>query len=168
MLCKMFCRLAVLGAVVVSASIWGDSAALAQSKKLTTKKPTAREELLKKYDTDGNGKLDSKEIKAMKDAQAKEAAAAAQDTGASLPGAQNPGAGKPGGRPGGLGGPGGFGVPGGPDFEARRAEMMKRFDTNGDGQLDDAERAAMQKQFGQGGPGGFPGKRPGGVNPNNK
>ncbi|MBK9034739.1 MAG: EF-hand domain-containing protein [Myxococcales bacterium] len=33
---------------------------------------------------------------------------------------------------------------GGPDRAAKRAEMMKRADTNGDGKIDDAERAAMR------------------------
>jgi len=33
------------------------------------------------------------------------------------------------------------------DHEARRAEMMKRFDTDGDGKLSDAERDAMRQQM---------------------
>jgi hypothetical protein len=41
---------------------------------------------------------------------------------------------------GGQGGPGGF----------NREEMMKRFDTNGDGELDDEERAAMRSATGGG------------------
>lgn len=53
----------------------------------------------------------------------------------------------------------------GPGFD--RDAFMKRFDKNGDGQLDDAERAAARSQFqgapgGQGGPGGDRGKRGGG------
>ncbi len=38
----------------------------------------------------------------------------------------------------------------------RRAEMMKRFDKDGDGKLSDEERDAMRKQFGGGGGGGRP------------
>lgn len=57
---------------------------------------------------------------------------------------------------GGPGGPGGFGGPrgpgGGPGFN--REEMMKQFDLNGDGQLDDNERAAMRERFGRGRRGG--------------
>ncbi len=41
------------------------------------------------------------------------------------------------------GGPGGQGNPP-TDFAERRARMIKRFDTNGDGVLDDAERAKMR------------------------
>ena len=53
---------------------------------------------------------------------------------------------------------------GGMDSEA----MMKRFDTNGDGEIDANERAAMQKQFGGGqrgggGAGGAGGRPPGGA-----
>jgi Ca2+-binding EF-hand superfamily protein len=34
-----------------------------------------------------------------------------------------------------------------------RQEMLKQFDTNGDGQLDETERAAMRERFGRGMPG---------------
>ena len=33
------------------------------------------------------------------------------------------------------------------DHEARRAEMIKRFDTDGDGKLSDTERQAMREQL---------------------
>jgi hypothetical protein len=33
------------------------------------------------------------------------------------------------------------------DHEARRAEMLKRFDTDGDGKLSDTERQAMREQL---------------------
>jgi Ca2+-binding EF-hand superfamily protein len=150
MFSKMFCRLAVLGAVAMLATIWAADSAFAQGKK-SAKKPTlSKEEMLKKYDTNGDGKLDAKETKAMKDEQAKEAAT--KNPGASFPGAQNPEAGSPRTRPGGFGGA---------DFEARRAEFEKRFDKNGDGKLDDEEKAAMEearKQFaGKRGPGGIGG-----------
>jgi HlyD family secretion protein len=52
-------------------------------------------------------------------------------------------------RRGRLGGPGGGsgGGPGGGNFPGRE-EMVKRFDKNGDGKLDDEELAAMQARFG--------------------
>jgi HlyD family secretion protein len=53
--------------------------------------------------------------------------------------------------PGGAGGARGPGG-GGPGFN--REEMMKQFDTNGDGQLDETERAAMRERFGRGRRGG--------------
>lgn len=66
------------------------------------------------------------------------------------------GPGGPGRGPGGQGG-GGPGGQGGGGFD--REAMMKRFDTDGDGQLSDSERQAMRSQF-QGGQGG--GGRPSG------
>lgn len=48
----------------------------------------------------------------------------------------------------------------GGQFRFNREEMMKQFDTNGDGELDETERAAMRERFGagqqQGGQGGQP------------
>jgi len=53
---------------------------------------------------------------------------------------------------------GGFGGPDGGDREARRAQFMKQFDTNGDGDIDESEREAIREHFrgmgGWGGPGG--------------
>lgn len=76
--------------------------------------------------------------------------------------------------PGGQGGQGGLGAPGGPAGGAGgmggapgggfdREAMMKQFDKNGDGQLDEEERNAIRSQFQQrmGGAGGGPGA-PGG------
>ena len=48
---------------------------------------------------------------------------------------------------GGGGGGGSGGGPGGGNFPGRE-EMMKQFDKNGDGQLDEEERAAMRARFG--------------------
>ncbi len=42
------------------------------------------------------------------------------------------------------------GGPGGQPPGVNREEMMKRFDTNGDGKLDEGELAAMREQFGRG------------------
>lgn len=47
----------------------------------------------------------------------------------------------------GFGSGGGPGGPGGGNFPSRE-EMMKQFDKNGDGQLDEEERAAMRARFG--------------------
>jgi HlyD family secretion protein len=47
----------------------------------------------------------------------------------------------------GVPGEGSAGGPGGGNFPSRE-EMMKQFDKNGDGQLDDEERAAMRARFG--------------------
>ncbi|MBI1175848.1 HlyD family efflux transporter periplasmic adaptor subunit [bacterium] len=55
------------------------------------------------------------------------------------------------GRTGGGNGPGG-GPPGSSnreEFAKRREQMMKQFDKNGDGNLDDSERAAMRESFAQ-------------------
>ena len=66
-------------------------------------------------------------------------------------------------RRGGRGGPGGQGGPGGGNAD-RRAEMIQRFDTNGDGELNEEERRAMFESFrnGGGGNGGGRGNRGGG------
>jgi hypothetical protein len=56
-------------------------------------------------------------------------------------------------RRGGRGGPGGQGGPGGGNAD-RRAEMIQRFDTNGDGELNEEERRAMFESFRNGGGGG--------------
>jgi HlyD family secretion protein len=61
------------------------------------------------------------------------------------------------GRGAGTGAPGG--TNGAPRFN--REEMMKRFDKDGDGQLSEAERAAMREQFGGGGAGGGGNRRRG-------
>jgi hypothetical protein len=76
-------------------------------------------EMIKKFDTNGDGKLDDAER-----AAAREAFQKMRAQGGAAPG-----------RPGGPGGPGAF------------AELLKRFDTNGDGKLDDAERAAAREAF---------------------
>lgn len=60
---------------------------------------------------------------------------------------------------GGFGG--GTGGPGGGDPERRR-QFMARFDKNGDGQIDESERAAMSAQFGGGQRGGGGRGGPGG------
>ncbi len=64
--------------------------------------------------------------------------------------------------------PGGRGGPGGPGGFQPPPEVVKRFDKDGDGQLNDAEREAMRAEFqaqrggGPGGPQGQGGRGPGG------
>ncbi|MEI8380819.1 MAG: EF-hand domain-containing protein [Planctomycetota bacterium] len=100
-------------------------------------------ELLKRFDKNGDGKLDPTELAAARQA---------------MQGQGFPGAGK--GGPGMGKGPGGSGDGNGPDREA----ILKRFDKNGDGQLDETERAAARKAMeerGGAGPGNGPGNGPG-------
>jgi Ca2+-binding EF-hand superfamily protein len=89
------------------------------------------QEITKKYDKDGSGRLEREEMEAAREAGALE--------GMPVPG--GPGFGRRG--------------PGGPGDEERRAEMMKRFDKDGDGELNEEERAALREEFGgrRGGPG---------------
>jgi hypothetical protein len=64
---------------------------------------------------------------------------------------------------GGPGGPGGFGPPGGFGMMNQETKLVERFDQNGDGRLDAAERKAAREHLkqeranraGPGGPGGF-------------
>ena len=52
------------------------------------------------------------------------------------------------------------------EFAKRRAEAMKKFDKDGDGKLNEEERAALRKEMGQRQrPGGKPGARPDGGGP---
>jgi HlyD family secretion protein len=50
--------------------------------------------------------------------------------------------------------------PSGGSREGNREEMLKRFDTNGDGQLDESERTAMREALGRLRPGGLPNAAP--------
>lgn len=140
-------------------------------------------ELLKKFDKNGDGKLDASEMQAAKEARGTGGKPAAGAPG--KPGERKPGEGRPMLTPEKMqelikkfdkdgdgklndaekgaareefmklnGGRPGAGKPGeGP----RAAEFMKRFDKNGDGKLDDAERAAAREAFQ--GAGGKPGER---------
>ena len=92
-----------------------------------------REEAMKRFDKDGDGKLNEQERGAARQAmQAK----------------GQPGKGAPGKGGAGKGGPGK-----GPGHEA----ILKRFDKNGDGKLDEQERAAAMKARGEKGDGPGPG-----------
>ncbi|MFO1041795.1 MAG: EF-hand domain-containing protein [Planctomycetaceae bacterium] len=94
------------------------------------------QELLKRFDKNGDGKLDPTEMAAARQA---------------MQGQGFPGAGK--GGPGMGKGPGGPGEGNGPGREA----ILKRFDKNGDGQLDETERAAARKAMEERGGGAGPG-----------
>jgi len=121
---------------------------------------TIREQMLKKFDKNGDGKLDEKERPSREQLQeffrAQQGGAGGKDR---APGGGRPGAG---GRPG-QGGPGGRGGDAGGNM---RELFLKKFDKNGDGKLDEKERPsreqAMEFLRGQGG-GGRPGQgeRPG-------
>lgn len=96
-----------------------------------------REAMIKKFDKNGDGKLDQDEMKAAREAM----------------GDRKPGAGAPGGKPG----------EGGRPSPEQMKELMKKFDKNGDGKLDDGEKAAARESFmkmrgGAGAPGGKPGE----------
>jgi len=147
-----------------------------------------REAMIKKFDKNGDGKLDQSEMQA--------ARAAMGDRKPGTPGQFGGGPGGPGGRPnpemmkemlkkfdkngdGKLddaeknaareqfmkmrGGKPGEGKPGAGDQGPRREAFMKKFDKNGDGKLDDTEKAAAKEAFekmrANGGPGA--GKKPG-------
>ncbi len=98
-----------------------------------------REEMLKQFDKDGDGKLDDAEREAMRSAVAAR-----------------------------FGG-GGFGDRTNARPRLSQEEMLKRFDRNGDGKLDEEELAAMRESLGrgQGGQGKGPGRRErgGGLDP---
>jgi hypothetical protein len=97
-----------------------------------------REAMLKRFDKDGDGKLSDEE----RAAAMKERGAGGRPEGK---GGRRPAAGR------GPGGPGGF------------AELMKKFDKDGDGKLSDDEKAAAREAMPKGGrPGGKGGRRPGG------
>lgn len=113
-----------------------------------------RERMLKRFDTNGNGVLDDNEkaqLEALR-AQRGRGRDGQGGGGGGFPGGPPPGgpggqAGVGGGFPGGPpGGPGGQAGGGGQREHGDRAQMrermMKRFDTNGDGQLDAQEQAA--------------------------
>jgi Ca2+-binding EF-hand superfamily protein len=127
----------------------------------------SREELLKKFDQDGDGKLNKEEQAALREEFAKTRGQGGTDRGPRrLPpqilkkfdkdgdgelSEEERGAMRE-------------------EFAKRRAEVMKKFDKDGDGKLNEKERAAARKEMGQllrpdGKPGARPpreGRRPGG------
>jgi len=102
--------------------------------------PFDREEMLKEFDKDGDGELNDKERRAMFEAMRERMGG------------------------GGFGPPGfGGGRRGGPGFQ--REELIPKFDTDGDGKLNDEERKAAREyvQESMGDQRGF--QRPGGEAP---
>lgn len=113
------------------------------------------ETLMQKYDADGDGILNEEERQVMQSDLARQNAAGGNSSPGSSAATGTPGPG-PGPQGTGAGGRGRSGF----------SDMLKRFDANGDGNLDDTERAAMRAEFekmragggGPGGPGGFGGR----------
>lgn len=89
--------------------------------------PAKMQEMMKRFDKNGDGQLDDSEKAAAKEAMQ------------GLAGARKPGA------------PGAAGA--GPRDPAKMQELIKKYDKNGDGKLDDAEKAEAKKAFGGGRPG---------------
>jgi len=118
-----------------------------------------RELFLKEFDKNKDGKLDESERPSREQMQEffqrqqgntpARPGEGRPGTGSGRPGEGRPGAG--GGRPGEGGRPGqgrpdaGVGRPGGFDREAMRAAMLKEFDKNGNGQLDENERPSREQ-----------------------
>ncbi len=102
--------------------------------------PQMQQQLLQRFDKNGNGQLDPDEVQAMQQMRG---------------GGMGMG-GRPGG-PGGQGGPGGGGGGqggGGMMNPQMQQQMLLKFDQNGNGQLDPPERQAMQQYMQQMGMGG--------------
>ncbi|MBP9089532.1 hypothetical protein KBI23_00790 [bacterium] len=93
--------------------------------------PQKRQQMMARIDTNGDGMIDDTER------------AAAKAMRGQRKGGSGGGAGKRGGK-GGAGGKHGGKSSNPADKAARRQKMMARFDTNGDGQLDANEKAAVQ------------------------
>ncbi|MBX3744391.1 MAG: efflux RND transporter periplasmic adaptor subunit [Verrucomicrobiae bacterium] len=113
--------------------------------------------LIRQYDRDGDGQLNDEEREAMRAAMAARFAGQAQPRGADAQAAQGPGSAQ---------GPGAG--QGGPRFN--REEMLRQFDKDGDGELNEEERAAMRQALGggrnrEGGGGGGGGFGGGGAGP---
>jgi len=87
-----------------------------------------REELMKQYDKNGDGELDESEREAMRAAMAARFGSSGGPARA-REGAQGERQGQP---------------------RFNREEMLKQYDKNGDGELDETERAAMRESFGGG------------------
>ncbi|HBU59043.1 MAG TPA: hypothetical protein DEB48_04280 [Verrucomicrobiales bacterium] len=117
-----------------------------------------RELFLKEFDKNKDGKLDENERPSREQMQEffqrqQGNTPARPNVGGGRPGQGGPGEGRPGaggGRPGeggrGQGRPGAGGSrPGGFDREAMRAAMLKEFDKNGNGQLDENERPSREQ-----------------------
>jgi len=141
--------------ILVATTLLGAGLAAAQD---TGKQPQEQhrqrqipKEILAKYDTNGDGKLDETELAKLRLDKANEFIAKNDKDGDGKLNAEELAAAleKLGPRPGGPDGKP-AGKDGGPKPEIlekikeHRAEMLKKYDTNGDGKLDDGERAKMR------------------------
>jgi hypothetical protein len=117
----MFC-IKILGGCALLATLAGIAVPAA-----TADEQGKRGEIIKKFDKDGNGQLDQQEREAAKkELQGKFGGAANRPAGkGAFAGKRKPGAANPGNGD-------------------RKAELMKRIDKNGDGKIDDDERAAAK------------------------
>ena len=101
-----------------------------------------REAIMKKFDRDGDGKLNAQEQIA--------ATRAMQERGIRVPGAPNLAG--PGNNAGPQSGPGVGQAPApppGPKLNKREELLLKRFDKDGDGKLSNDEKAAARAELGQ-------------------
>ncbi len=104
-------------------------------------RPADRAEIMKRFDKDNDGQLSEAERSAARDAFTKR-----QRPGSLRPGSPRPS--RPGGTPPSGARPTGARPQGaGPATADRRMEFLKRFDKDGDGQLDPTERAAARAAF---------------------
>lgn len=101
----------------------------------------SREEMIKRFDANNDGKLDQDERAAMRAAAPDRPAAAQADRSGGGRGERAERGGQRGER--GQGGPGGQRGPGGPGG----ADRLKQFDTDGDGKLSESERAAADSSM---------------------
>ncbi len=136
------CLLAALCAIPAPAQDGAKPATAPADKSSAMEK--RRQEMLKRFDLNGDGKLDDAEKAAMKEAQKQQRTVRGSGDIGSLSATGEPG---PGGEP--------------PRADLFVRELLKRFDQDGDGKLDAAEltemmkaRAAAGSQGMNGGPGG--------------
>lgn len=101
------------------------------------KKNDFRNKLLEKYDKDGDGKLNEAEREAARAEFSKQAPETKPQDAPTRNRARIDGDRREGRR-------GGFNRE---EMEARRAEFMKRYDKDGDGEINEEERAAMREEF---------------------
>ncbi|MBA3855629.1 MAG: hypothetical protein C0507_01850 [Cyanobacteria bacterium PR.3.49] len=124
-----------------------------------------RERMMEKFDANHDGTIDDAERSAMRAKREQRMQQRGMGGGAGRMGLDGSNA-MPAGGPAGLGGAGqgqgmgrgdrgrgGMGI-NDEQRQARRQKMLDRFDTNHDGQLDDAEKSQMREQFGNRGGGG--------------
>ena len=108
------------------------------------KRPSREKMMMNRFDADKSGSLDLEECAAMLKALDERTGGRPGESTGDRVGSRSDSRGR-----------------GAPEGAASREEMMKKFDTNGDGELDDTERAALRAKMGDR-------KRPGGRKPKAK